>query len=158
MNAELDMYLDFRKHIDTLCFRNIQKEAGTGYQRIWCGEELAGFLIVINGYVDAIYVKPEYRRQGLGRSAIVNFLICGGCIKALHILNNNEPAKAFWESLFELKEDNGTAVDTLYHVILPKQSLIDALSKRLNATDLYWFLHDRLRKLVGLDEGKQHAL
>jgi GNAT superfamily N-acetyltransferase len=141
MDTELEMYLDFRKHIDTLCFRNIQKEAGTGYQRIMCGEELVGFLIVINGYVDAIYVKPEYRRMGLGRDAIVNFLISGGQIKSLHILNNNEPAKVFWESLFELKEDNRTAVDTLYQVFSPKQALISALSKKLDATDLFRLLH-----------------
>lgn len=128
MDVELEMYLDFRKHLDTLCFHTIQKEAGAGYKRIMCGEELAGFLIVINGYVDAIYVKPEYRRQGLGRDAIVSFLISGGHIDSLHILNNNKQAKAFWESLFELKVVSKTAVETLYQVTQPKQPLIEALS------------------------------
>ena len=154
MNAELEMYLDFRKHIDTLCFHGIQKEAGTGYHRIWCGGELAGFLMVINGYVDAIYVKPEYRRQGCGRAAVVNFLISGGHIKSLHILNNNKPAKAFWESLFDLKVENMTEIDTLYRVSWPKQTLINALHKRLGPSDTYWVLRSYLLKLAGMDDGE----
>ena len=127
MDTDLEMYLEFRKHLDMLCFPEIVRHSD--YQHIMCGEALAGFLLVEQRYVTALYVKPEYRRKGLGRKAVVTFLAKGGQMEPLHILNNNKPAKKFWNSLFDLNIEAENDIETLYRIYRMKPSLIAEVSK-----------------------------
>lgn len=119
MDEQLAMYLDFRKHIDTLCFNDIKNDVGDGYIEIKTDDgDVAGFMIVetVTGYVDAIYIKPEHRRKGLARRAVMDYLLKGSRIRQFHIVNRNKDAFEFWRSLFFLDEAAGP-VDTLCKVI-----------------------------------------
>jgi ribosomal protein S18 acetylase RimI-like enzyme len=80
-----------------------------------------GFLIVINGYVDGIYVMPEHRRKGIAKKAVMDYLKSGGVINRLHIIRTNTPALKFWESIFVLEPENDCPVDVLYHIVRRKE-------------------------------------
>ena len=118
---ELQMYLDFRKVCDTLSFPML-REWGE-YRQIKCDGEVVGFLMVIEGYVEGIYVKPEYRRKGLARKAVLEFMDDGGYIDTLHIIKTNETAQKFWESIFHLVTISDCPVDTLYRVIRRRETI-----------------------------------
>ena len=67
-------------------------------------------------------VKPEYRRKGLARQAVLKFV--EGNLNygiRLHIINNNNVAYDFWSRIFELKEIGANAVDTLYEIVKIKE-------------------------------------
>lgn len=118
-NIELEMFLAFREHINRICHSNMVKmsKAGNEYRVITHEGKTVGFLMLINGYVEGIYVMPEYRRRGLARKAVIDYIGEGGVIELLHIANGNEVAQAFWESLFLLKRINENPVDALYEVV-----------------------------------------
>lgn len=80
-----------------------------------------GFLIVIDGYVDGIYVMPEHRRKGIAKKAVMDYLKSGGVITLLHIIRTNTPALNFWKSIFVLEPENDCPVDVLYRVVRRKQ-------------------------------------
>lgn len=51
-------------------------------------------------YLRQYYIKPEYRRQGLGRSAmkqIFNEYFAGAAFVSLDVLEHNERGRAFWK-------------------------------------------------------------
>ena len=70
--------------------------------------------MVIDGYVECIYVLPEYRRLGLGKKAVQDYMSSGGEIEKLHIIKTNYIAKKFWENLFSLEEIDTSPCDSLY--------------------------------------------
>lgn len=113
------MYLDFRLCIERIMFRSIKEWAGDGFRTIRSdeGNKPVGFLVVIDRYVHAIYVCPEYRRKGLARKAVMEYLSDGNAIDTLHIVNDNDAAKAFWNSIFVLEEIDFCPVDTLYKTV-----------------------------------------
>lgn len=76
-----------------------------------------GFIIVIDGYVDGIYVIPEHRRKGIAKKAVMDYLKSGGVITRLHIIRTNTPALNFWKSIFVLEPENDCPVDVLYRVV-----------------------------------------
>ena len=125
--ALLDMYLAFRKTIDDYCFPLI-KELSTkqkGFITLYDNNDNddvakrkpVGFLIVIDGYVDGIYVMPEHRRKGIAKKAVMDYLKRGGVITRLHIIRTNTPALNFWKSIFVLDTENDCPVDVLYNVV-----------------------------------------
>lgn len=124
-NEYLTLYYQFRESIDTLCFPMIKEWAGEGFRPIISDGTPVGFLIIINGYVEGLFVLPEYRRKGLAKRAVKEYLATGGTISSLHIVNGNELAKAFWQSLFILKEESFCPVDTLYSVSGIRDTLKD---------------------------------
>lgn len=122
-----DMYLAFRKTMDDYCFPLLrewaQKQEGfiTLYDNESDERKPVGFLIVIDGYVDGIYVLPKHRRKGIARKAIMDYLKSGGVITRLHIIRTNTPALNFWKSIFVLEPENDCPVDVLYRVVRRKE-------------------------------------
>ncbi len=116
---EQEMYLAFRETIDRCCFPYLSKwnVESDGYRLIMCDGKLVGFLMVIDKYVNGIYVMPEYRRKGLARKAVMQFLADGGEIETLRIVRGNQTAQAFWRSLFKLKRIDSWPTDILYRVV-----------------------------------------
>lgn len=116
--SELEMYLEFRKEIDTLFFPKFKKN-NTFFPLIDKEKaEYIGFMLVENkyDYIDALYVRPQYRRRGYGKKIVASYISVYGMPQELRILNNNKVALKFWNSIFDLKplEDNG--YDTLYYI------------------------------------------
>lgn len=117
-DRNLQLYKQFRNEIDTLSFPLMRNMAGKdNYREIKYDDRVVGFLIVIRGYVNGIYVEPEYRNKGLARQAVLDYLNEGGFIATLHIINTNTVAKKFWNSIFILEEIDTSPVDTLYRVL-----------------------------------------
>lgn len=124
-----EMYIAFRKTMDDYCFPLI-KEWSTkqeGFITLYDENDdkskrnPVGFLIVIDGYVDGIYVKPDYRRKGIAKKAVMDYLKRGGVITRLHIIRTNTLALNFWKSIFILEPENDCPVDVLYRVIRRKE-------------------------------------
>lgn len=120
-----DMYLAFRKTMDCYCFPLIKEWATKqeGFVTLYDENDdkskrnPVGFLIVIDGYVDGIYVIPEHRRKGIAKKAVMDYLKSGGVIMRLHIIRTNTPALNFWKSIFVLEPENDCPVDVLYRVV-----------------------------------------
>ena len=123
--ALLEMYLAFRKTVDNYCFPLIKEWATKqkGFITLYDDNDdkdkrkPVGFLIVIDDYVDGIYVKPDYRRKGIAKKAVMDYLKSGGVITRLHIIRTNTPALNFWKSIFVLEHENDCPVDVLYRVV-----------------------------------------
>lgn len=116
---EQEMYLAFRETIDRLCFPDLRKWSveSDGYRLIVCDGKPVGFLMVLDKYVNGIYVMPEYRRKGLARKTVIRFLEEGGEIETLHVIHGNTVGLSFWKSLFKLKKIDSCPTDTLYRVV-----------------------------------------
>lgn len=124
-----EMYLAFRKTMDDYCFPLIKEWAQKqeGFIMLYDDNDdkskhnPVGFLIVIDGYVDGIYVMPEHRRKGIAKKAVMDYLKSGGVITRLHIIRTNTLALNFWKSIFILEPENDCPVDVLYRVIRRKE-------------------------------------
>lgn len=84
--------------------------------------KIVGMVGGLTDYIDCVYVKPEYRRRGLARQAVLKFV--EGNLDygiRLHIINNNNVAYDFWSKIFELKKIGTNAVDTLYEIVKIKE-------------------------------------
>lgn len=118
MEEHLQMFLNFRKTCDELSFPLLAEWAGASgdYKEITFEGQVVGFLMIIEGYVEGIYVKPEFRRKGLAKKAVLDFVKDGGFINKLHIIRTNKAAQKFWNSVFYLKKIDECPVDALYQV------------------------------------------
>ena len=120
-----EMYFAFRNTMDCYCFPLIKEWATKQEGFITLYDENddkskrkpVGFLIVIDGYVDGIYVMPEHRRKGIAKKAVMDYLKSGGVITRLYIIRTNTPALNFWKSIFVLEPENDCPVDVLYNVV-----------------------------------------
>jgi predicted acetyltransferase len=123
MVTDEKMYHEFRNEIDSYCFPLLQKWAKqTGcYRYIMYEGEVVGFLMVIDKYIEGIYVEPEYRRKGLARQAILDYIKDGNNVEKLHIVRSNNTAYKFWNSIFELHEINSNICDVLYYIARVKE-------------------------------------
>lgn len=110
------MYHAFRNHIDELAFETIKTDHTADYVPIEYDGKEVGFMLVIkhNGYVEAIWVDPEYRGKGLGHKAVRDYIANGGFIGRLVVLRNNPRALKFWKSLFTLAKVTSSVSDVLY--------------------------------------------
>ena len=123
-DEELEMFKSFRNELDTMSFpalkqmaRNEEDSKQGTYTVIMDGEfNPVGFLLVIDGYVEGIYVKPEHRRKGYARNAVIGYILNRGLLNTFHVINKNRTAKKFWFSLFKCHVVESTEVDTLYQV------------------------------------------
>ena len=120
-DREFEMYLKFRNYIDRLFFPVYSCDciiigAYEGVQEV-------GFICVIDGYIEGIWIEPEYRRQGRARQLVIDYISEYGMPDRLHILNNNIPAKRFWSSIFILEKVQETNIDALYCITGLKESV-----------------------------------
>lgn len=114
-------YRDFRKELDKMCVPLIIGEMKR-IEPIKADGKIVGMVGGFTDYIDCVYVKPEYRRRGLARQAVLKFV--EGNLDygiRLHIINNNNVAYDFWSKIFELKKIATNAVDTLYEIVKIKE-------------------------------------
>ena len=76
---------------------------------IECGGKKVGFYIIgqapechpdADYYIIQMYVKKEYRRRGLGKKAILDFISNHSGVYFLEIITNNATAHLFWADVF----------------------------------------------------------
>lgn len=113
-----EMYLEFRKELDKIVVPLLFNDEDFGIQNVLCDGKIVGIFCTVNHYIDCIYIQPKYRRRGLAKEVVLNFVKRYMDLGLrLHIINNNEPAKAFWNSLFELEKIEINPIDTLYEIV-----------------------------------------
>lgn len=112
---EREMYFRFRNEIDSYVLP-ILIENGAIFKRIEVRKQLVGYLMVIDGYIDGLFVSPGYRRQGLGKKAVMEYIQDYGLPKSLHIVNTNKVAKKFWHSIFNMRMLEKNEIDTLWEI------------------------------------------
>lgn len=85
-------------------------------------EEVVGIIVGYSDYIDNIFIKPEHRRKGIAKEAVLAY-VEGNLDKGIkfHMLNSNEEGLAFFNSLFELKVIHIGAIDTLYEIVKVKE-------------------------------------
>ena len=121
---QIKMYLKFRNELDKICVPVILSELHMQIYDIKYNNKVVGMMCANPDYIDCVYIQPEYRRKGLAKKQVLNFVkehIRYGV--RLHIINNNEPAKAFWNNLFDLKVVGGNQLDTLYEIVRIKEGM-----------------------------------
>ena len=112
---EREMYFRFRNEIDSYVLP-ILIENGAIFKRIEVRKQLVGYLMVIDGYIDGIFVLPSYRREGLGKKAVMEYIQDYGLPERLHIVNTNKVAKKFWHSIFKMRMLEKNEIDTLWEI------------------------------------------
>jgi len=112
---EREMYFRFRNEIDSYVLP-ILIENGAIFKRIEVRKQLVGYLMVIDGYIDGLFVLPGYRRQGLGKKAVMEYIQDYGLPERLHIVNTNKVAKKFWHSIFKMRMLEKNEIDTLWEI------------------------------------------
>lgn len=119
MNDNTKLYTEFRKEIDTICIPEILRFVNTtpimydGVQvGILCTADMNEWI-----YIDALYILSKYRRKGLARKAVKEWLKKQRKAEIrLHIIHKNKVAFDFWNSIFELDDIAENEVDGLYRV------------------------------------------
>lgn len=118
--ACIDLYKSFRRELDEMCIPLIINDLPR-IMPIEADGEIVGMVAGDDNYIDCVYVKPEHRKKGLARKAVLKFV--RGRINEikLRIINNNKVAHSFWNNIFELQELDVNSVDTLYVIVKIKQ-------------------------------------
>ena len=113
-----EMYHAFRHVVDSYAFPIMKRwgESSGTYRHIMYHGRPVGFLLVIDNYIDAIYVRPDYRRKGLAKKAVLDYIREGNHVYRLHIVKTNEPAMKFWNSVFFLREIERNECDVLFFI------------------------------------------
>ena len=113
--TECEMYAKFRSEIEEMYAPLVLKECDEVIKLNYDHQEV-GLLCVKDKYIQGLYILPEHRRKGYGRKAILDYIKEYGMLKDLTILNTNDKAKAFWNSLFELEVIKDNSIDTYYKI------------------------------------------
>ena len=110
MSKLLEQYLNFKRELDLIEFEPLL--ALCDVKRIMFDGKQVGFMLVRDdGFLDSIYVQPEFRRKGLATKAVTDYLKSGKYkIDRLGIIDNNTAAMNFWKKIFNMRivEDYGT--------------------------------------------------
>lgn len=115
---QIDMYVQFRQELDRMCVPVILDKLNFQKFDIECDGKVVGIFVASPDYIDCLYVLPEYRRKGLGAKVVTDWVKqYGNYGIRLHIINNNEVALKFWNSLFDLKFIGCNEIDTLYEIV-----------------------------------------
>lgn len=117
--TELEMFLQFRKEIDTMAFPML-KEYGD-FIPIMDDNQKVGFLLVVDGYVEGIWVQPEHRRKGLAKKVVLDYINNGGEINILDVVKTNVAADLFWNSVLDMEQIHTTFCDKRYKVLGVKE-------------------------------------
>ena len=113
------LYLKFREELDKMCVPVILENLDC-IVNIRCDGKLVGIVGGNAGYIDVVYILPEYRRQGLAKKAVLewyNRYKSPYETTKLHIINNNVLALKFWKSIFKLRAIESNEIDTLYEIL-----------------------------------------
>lgn len=118
------LFHEFRYDIDELTLPILMDMAEfDGVTRLLIHEGKAvGFLMVVERYIEGIYVQPEYRRKGIARNAVLEYIREHPALEPqelmlkLHIVNTNKAAKKFWFSIFDMHKIDKNPVDTFYEI------------------------------------------
>ena len=92
-------------------------------EQITLDGKVVGIIGGYSDYIDCLYIKPEYRRRGLAKEAVLKYI--NGKIDEgirFYLLNDNEEGLAFWNSICELKTVRGNSVVTLYEIVKIKEA------------------------------------
>lgn len=108
-----EMYKKFRYELEDYAVPLIVKNLC--YIELKDNKKIIGFACLEGDYLDAFYILPKYRLQGLG-SKKAKELYELYKFKRLHIINNNLPALRFWNKIFQLKNIETNFCDTLYEI------------------------------------------
>lgn len=74
-----------------------------------CNDEIVGFLLIClkptacigcDLAIEAAYVKPEFRKQGLMTKAVTEYVTAHPCVWSLIVIRKNVHARKFWLNLF----------------------------------------------------------
>lgn len=114
--TDLEAYLAFRKEIDTMFYSEFKKWTNILTKKDKEGQTYA-LLIVEDGYIDCLWVSPEYRGKGIGYELVMEYIEEYEMPKTLRILNNNPNAQRFWNEIFDIREISSNPYDTLYLII-----------------------------------------
>lgn len=87
-------------------------------EQITLDGEVVGIIGGYSDYISCLFVKPEHRRKGLAREAVIKF-VDGNLDKGVkfHILNSNEEGIAFYNSVFDLKAIYKNEIESLYEIV-----------------------------------------
>lgn len=115
--TDIEMFHAFRHTIDEYVFPLLM-ENKSDFRRIECEGQTVGFLMVnLDGYIEGLWIHPDFQRRGLARKAIYEYVRDVGLPWRLHIVNTNKPAKKFWHGVFDLAVVGSNEIDTLYEVV-----------------------------------------
>ena len=118
MNYRLmkEMYHEFRYDIDDYAFPLVATKGDVVVKEVRDGEDVVGFLLVDDGYVDCLYVRERYRRKGLAGKAVREYVFEHGLPQTIHIVNSNHVAQKFWKTVFKMDVISRNEVDTFYAI------------------------------------------
>lgn len=117
------MYHDFRKELDEIWIPVFMSDEHWTVTDILTEDgAVAGMMVTAPDYIDAVYIKPEYRGKGYATKAVREFYLNNKQYKPrLHIIKNNTAAMNFWKSRFVLRELGENETDILYEIIGEKE-------------------------------------
>ena len=118
----IDLYKSFRSELDEMCVPLLINDLRIMHPIIADGKTV-GMIGGFTDYIDCLYVIPEYRRRGLARKAVLEYV--EGNLNygiRLHIINNNKVAKKFWHSIFELQKIGSNPIDSMYEIVSIKRN------------------------------------
>lgn len=121
MNA-IDLYLKFRAELDKMWIPIWLETMDVEY--ICVDDKNIGMVCGSLGYIDAVYILPEYRRKGLAKKAVLDWYNKHKLPyekTRLHIINNNNVALKFWNSIFVLRAVVKNETETLYEILRVKE-------------------------------------
>ena len=113
--TDKELYHAFRNEIDDYAF-DLELRCAV-FKPIYDGLLKVGFLMVIGSYIEGLYVEPKYRRKGLARKAVYEYVRDYGLPRRLHTVNTNKPAIQFWNTVFNLRIIEVGEIDTLWEVV-----------------------------------------
>lgn len=108
-SEELDKYLKIERDKSSLkaWIDRLQSFPCYKWVEIIAGDDLAGFVIFnadepnMDIYVEDLYIKPEYRRNGLATTYILKYFeLLKDKRIGLSVIKNNFPAMQFWLNIF----------------------------------------------------------
>ena len=118
--TDIEMYVEFRNEIEQMYAPHILNECDEVIE-IMNNTQKVGLLCVKDKYIQGLYILPEYRRKGYGKKAILDYISKYGMLKDLTILNTNNVALSFWNSLFNLEVEKANSIDTYYRILSLKE-------------------------------------
>lgn len=120
--TEKEMYLNFRTELDNMAFPLIKDWANAtgGIEMAYEEGKAVGFMIVVDSYIDALYVLPDYRRKGIASRLVMDYCEKYGTPERLTIISTNVAAIKFWQEIFyisPLSYVDPNPVDITYRIV-----------------------------------------